>query len=276
MRRSRGISYALTLVLAATISLAVFSGRSSASVSGAMGGYAWSDTIGWISLSGSNYGLSIDGSGKLSGYAWSDNIGWITANESELSGCPSNPCRAKWNGNQLAGWLKALAGGTSSSGGWDGWISLSGSNYGVVDNNGVISGYAWGSDVVGWVDFSYATAFAPQCTLSLDPSSITQGQSSTISWSCLNATSCTGTNFSTGGTTSGTLSVSPSQSTTYNGICTGPGGSSEMSSTGATLTVACNPTTVYSCSGQDIVRTVTNSSCSVTVTNPYATCVSPQ
>ncbi|MDO8522100.1 MAG: hypothetical protein Q7S08_02315 [bacterium] len=124
-----------------------------------LSGYAWSDNIGWVSLSGSNYGLTMDTNGKLSGYAWSDNIGWITANESELSGCPANPCRAKFNGNALTGWLRAL----SYGGGWDGWISLSGSGYGVTqDVNGTLSGYAWGSDVVGWLDFSLASG--PSCT----------------------------------------------------------------------------------------------------------------
>ena len=124
-----------------------------------LSGYAWSDNIGWVSLSGSSYGLSMDTNNKLSGYAWSDNIGWITANESELSGCPQNPCRAKFNGSALNGWLRALAYG----GGWDGWISLSGSGYGVTQNeNGTLSGYAWGSDVVGWLDFSQASG--PTCT----------------------------------------------------------------------------------------------------------------
>ena len=125
-----------------------------------LSGYAWSDNIGWVSLSGSSYGLSMDANGKLSGYAWSDNIGWITANQSELSGCPSNPCWAKFNANALTGWLRALSWG----GGWDGWISLSGSGYGVTqDQSGVLSGYAWGSDVVGWLDFSAAAA-PQQCT----------------------------------------------------------------------------------------------------------------
>jgi hypothetical protein len=45
-------------------------------------------------------------------------------------------------------------------GGWDGFISLSGvakdgSSYGVVSstNGTTVTGYAWGSDVVGWVQF---------------------------------------------------------------------------------------------------------------------------
>ena len=127
-----------------------------------LSGYAWSDNIGWVSLSGSNYGIAIDNNGKLSGYAWSDNIGWITANESELSGCPQNPCRAKLNGNAFSGWLRAL----SNGGGWDGWISLSGNSpsYGVTQNQSTaaLAGYAWGSDVVGWLDFSQASG--PTCT----------------------------------------------------------------------------------------------------------------
>lgn len=117
-----------------------------------LSGYAWSDNIGWVSLSGPSYGLVADNNGKLSGYAWSDNIGWITSNQSELSGCPSNPCWAKIDGSALTGWLRAL----SHGGGWDGWISLSGPGYGVTQNGTTLSGYAWGSDVVGWLDFSPA------------------------------------------------------------------------------------------------------------------------
>ncbi|MDO8561891.1 MAG: hypothetical protein Q7S05_03635 [bacterium] len=148
------------------LSINVFSPRNggefaSADTSG-LSGYAWSDNIGWVSLSGSNYGIAIDNNGKLSGYAWSDNIGWITANESELSGCPSNPCRAKLNGNAFSGWLRAL----SNGGGWDGWISLSGNSpsYGVTQDQSTaaLSGYAWGSDVIGWLDFSQASG--PTCT----------------------------------------------------------------------------------------------------------------
>ena len=43
--------------------------------------------------------------------------------------------------------------------GWDGWISLSGTNYGIsasstFSTTNPLSGYAWGADVVGWIDFS--------------------------------------------------------------------------------------------------------------------------
>lgn len=124
-------------------------------------GYVWSDTIGWISMSGSNYGIILGGDDTLSGYGWSENIGWVSANSSDLSGCPSGSCVAKIINGQLQGWLRAL----SNGGGWDGWISLRGSNYGpTADNAGNMSGYAWGSDVVGWLDFSYAYVDYAPCT----------------------------------------------------------------------------------------------------------------
>lgn len=45
-----------------------------------LSGYAWSDTIGWISFASSTNGnnkVEIDSNGNLNGYAWSENIGWI-------------------------------------------------------------------------------------------------------------------------------------------------------------------------------------------------------
>ena len=63
----------------------------------------------------------------------------------------------------LVGWLKALSGGSAQSGGWDGWIHLHGTGYGVeLQEDSTFSGYAWGSDVIGWLDFSYAqTTYQP-------------------------------------------------------------------------------------------------------------------
>lgn len=133
-------------------------------------GYAWSETIGWISLSGPGYGLVADGAtGLLSGYAWSEHVGWVSANPSDLVGCPlGGPCEARINSSeQLTGWLKVLSGGTPEAGGFTGWIRLRGSRTDIVTGTvftygpsinatGDISGYAWGSTVVGWVDFSYA------------------------------------------------------------------------------------------------------------------------
>jgi hypothetical protein len=95
----------------------------------AVTGWAWSDTIGWISLNcsdlgtcaTSNYGLSKAANGTLSGYAWSDNVGWVSANAADLVGCPSAPCTAVVSGTSYMGWLKAVSGGSAQSG--SGFIS---------------------------------------------------------------------------------------------------------------------------------------------------------
>ncbi|MFZ2555953.1 MAG: hypothetical protein WAZ27_02140 [Minisyncoccia bacterium] len=141
-----------------------------------MTGYAWSDTMGWISFNcsdlgtcgSSTYGLSIAVDGTISGYAWSEYMGWISANSADLSGCPTAPCTALMNGNSMEGWMKALAADQAQSGGWDGFISLSGTNYGPTLSSGTFSGYAWGDMNIGWVSFnsglhSAQTAWVP-CT----------------------------------------------------------------------------------------------------------------
>ncbi len=137
----------------------------------AITGWAWSDTIGWISLScesddtcdTSNYGLEIESSGSLAGYAWSDNVGWISAENGDLTGCPEAPCVAEMSGSSMSGWLKALSAEDSQSGGWDGFISLGGSGYGPGLTGGIFSGYSWGDMNVGWVDWSLATTEYTPC-----------------------------------------------------------------------------------------------------------------
>ncbi len=146
---------------------------------GTMNGYLWSDTVGWISLNcltggpaggsvcgSANYSVAIAGDGALTGYAWSDAVGWVSTNPADLSGCPSAPCTARMNGTALEGWMRALGGGTAESGGWDGFISLSGASpaYGPTVSGTDFSGFAWGSTVVGWVDFQYATTDWTPCT----------------------------------------------------------------------------------------------------------------
>ena len=122
-------------------------------------GWAWSDNIGWISFnnttdgSGVNYGVNIHNStGLFSGYAWSDNIGWISFNETDIIGCPSGTCRAElsFSTNEVSGWAKVL----NTVAGWDGWISLRDTNYGVSLNDitNELEGWAW-SDDFGWISF---------------------------------------------------------------------------------------------------------------------------
>lgn len=153
--------------------------------------------------------LALNDDQDFSGYAWSSNYGWIKFGG--LSGFPSGPGttsdNAKMNGNNLSGWARACAvfhsgcsgdyyhgNGTVNNnltgnqsniylGGWDGWISLRGTGYGVTLNpvSNTFSGYAWGgSDVTGWInfsnvvkssgDFTGSLAFYPDSTTVYPPS----------------------------------------------------------------------------------------------------------
>lgn len=128
-------------------------------------GYSWSPNVGWISFQGDTYGVAVDSDSTLDGYAWSPNVGWIDFGSQ--SGCPTGSCdpRIDFDTNTFSGWVRALNHGD----GWDGWISLGGSNHGsaaygveVTSSGGFTpSSYAWGSDVVGWMNFSTAYISTP-------------------------------------------------------------------------------------------------------------------
>ena len=176
-------------------------------------GTAWSSNIGWISLNncadptnsstctGSEYGVSIDpASGAIAGTAWSSNIGWITFSP---AGCPTNGCTQgayvdlAYPGPDgsygIKGWARAcsvFASGCSGAladnaylGEWDGFLSLSGSGYGLtmgpaVNDIRTLSGSVWGSEVIGWtsVSGSVGNVICPagttwsQGSISVDPS----------------------------------------------------------------------------------------------------------
>jgi len=146
-----------------------------------LSGWAWSDNIGWVSFNCADtpdncatvdYKVSVDTNGDFYGYAWSDNIGWIDFGP--LVDFPADPqSGAKLVGasGKTKGWARAcsvFASGCDGAlrsdgelGGWDGWISMApdtGNAYGVtVDKSpdpDEFVGYAWGSDVIGWLSFS--------------------------------------------------------------------------------------------------------------------------
>jgi hypothetical protein len=84
---------------------------------------------------------------------------------------------------------------------------------------------------------------APTCSISANPTSILNGQYSTLNWTSQNATSCTASNAWSGAKSlSGTQSVSPSSYSTYTLTCTGAGGSVDCSAS-----VSVNPANL-SCS----------------------------
>jgi len=139
-----------------------------------LSGWAWSSNIGWISFNctndntcnGVNYGVNKNADNTLTGYAWSSNIGWIQFGGFSTSDFPvgggTQKENANINGNNLKGWIKALS---ADNNGWDGWISLSGSNYGVKFTDGIhLTSYAWGGNVVGWVLFDIqSTGICSDC-----------------------------------------------------------------------------------------------------------------
>ena len=76
----------------------------------------------------------------------------------------------------------------------------------------------------------------PTVTLSANPTSISPGASSTLTWSSANATSCTGTGgWNQNLAISGSMAVTPASTKTYSISCTGPGDTSPVKS--ATVSV---------------------------------------
>lgn len=147
--------------------------------------------IGWISLNNINnggsvgYGVKLNRiTGNFEGHGYAPNGGWVKFNPS-MTGVPTGPgttatgarvdpgCLDDINRTcKVTGWIRFTAPrGVNSD--WDGWVSLSGTGYGLEldkpDANGVrkfLSGgnhYAWGASIVGWVDFSHASVIYDMC-----------------------------------------------------------------------------------------------------------------
>ena len=198
-------------------------------------GWAWSSNIGYISFNslnsgaggGTTYAVKIATStteGYFTGYAWSSNIGWISFS----SGDVSHPTpKVNLQTGQVTGWVRACVGtvngdctGVDRTDGWDGWISLSGTNHespnldgsrGITFDKitGKFNGYAWGGEVMGWISFNTNISVPvicegcidngtngglARCSIdSINPSRLTSlGGNVTISYSSayVNANSC--------------------------------------------------------------------------------------
>jgi hypothetical protein len=196
--------------------------KAEASTQAPLTGWLWSETIGWIDTNCQNqsgagcstFGLTIDSvSGAITGYAWSENIGWVSANHADVLYCETNysGSDAVITGSAVTGWLRAVAGNTSNSGGWDGCINLSGITY----SSGSFSGYAWGDMNVGWVDFSLARSTFNTCPVGdvytcVDPLTIKDTHTDASCTPTITTTSCTAPQFcSTGLSTCQTPTPGP-------------------------------------------------------------------
>lgn len=87
--------------------------------SGRLSGYAWNDSIGWISFcnnqpecpgSGQSHQVVIDGTtGDWSGYAWNDVVGWISFNCINTATCDNVDYKVvtSWTSTSSVGWLES-------------------------------------------------------------------------------------------------------------------------------------------------------------------------
>ena len=158
MSHKLGLFFVCLILLGFGLALTI-SNVQAAAVPVAVEGWAWSSNVGWVKFpqtTDSDYAkghVVINDSdadsvisGQLSGHAWSSNIGWVDFNGVNLTAA-----------GILEGVAKVVSGGTAQSGGWDGWIRMSptsGSGWGIRKNGNKLEGYAWGNNVVGWLNFS--------------------------------------------------------------------------------------------------------------------------
>lgn len=96
------------------------------------------------------------------------------------------------------------------------------------------------------------TTGAPTAVLSPSATSIYAGNTITLTWSSSNATSCSGSGFTASGA-SGSVSLTPAQTTIYGVTCTGAGGSVTKS-----VTVTVNPPVPNGPTGTEVVAQVHN------------------
>ena len=114
-------------------------------------------------------------------------------------------------------------------------VPVSPNGVGIPVTSDCVSGTSW-NDSTGKCE-----PFSPTATLTASPRTIVIGDSSILTWSSTNATSCTGTGFDAGGSTNNNtgVAVNPLSTTTYSIVCTGPGGQAIDQAT-VTVTTADN------------------------------------
>ncbi len=104
-------------------------------------GGAWaninSQGVGWVNFNSNTgtgssvkYSVQVDRNGVMSGAAWTAKYGWLSFNKTDLIGCPSGTCEARFTSstNQVSGWAKFISPQIfSGMSNWTGWVKLRGS-----------------------------------------------------------------------------------------------------------------------------------------------------
>src|SRR3989344_1616789 len=154
MSHKLGLFFVCLIILGSVFSLTTVSQAAQ------LEGWAWSANVGWLEFpsvaSGKSYGVTLnETTGVLTGDAWSQNIGWVNFTGVTLDSIT----KALTGSAQVRSVLSSVI---TQTGGWDGLIKMSptdgNTGWGVRkvpnDSSGErLSGYAWGNNVVGWLNF---------------------------------------------------------------------------------------------------------------------------
>ena len=153
-------------------------------------------------------------------------------------------------------WSSTNATACTASGAWSGTEATSGTTSVTPTAAGTL-GYVLTCTGAGGSGNATATltvaAALPTVTIAVAPTSITVGQSATLTWSSTNATACTASNAWTGSeAVSGTMTETPTAAGTLSYVltCTGAGGTAHATATltvtapAPTVTIAVAPTSI--------------------------------
>lgn len=110
--------------------------------------YAWNENAGWIDFGATEGGVHISDT-ALTGYAFGESVGWISLNCSNNSSCATADYKVQ---NDGAGNLSGYAWNENT-----GWINFNPSAGGVtINSSGEFLGHAWGENI-GWIIFNCGT-----------------------------------------------------------------------------------------------------------------------
>jgi PKD repeat protein len=135
-----------------------------------------------------------------------------------------------------------------------------------------VNGTADGTPRTGQVTITVGGTPAPTATFSASPTSITAGQSSTLTWTSSNATTVSIDNGVGSQALNGSVPVSPATTTTYTLTATGPGGTTTKTATvtvtqpAPTATFSAAPTSINAGQSSTLTWSTTNAT-SISIDN---------
>ncbi len=157
-------------------------------------GWAWADTVGWVSLNSENcnyldasapagicqtqthpYYVQMTSDNEVLGWAWADTVGWVCFGDTCSGNAPVGSKTARIVGTEVQGWAQITSLGD------EGWVSLNCKNhngcgqssYGLTVADGTfgtetrstLRGFAWNGNSqgqgVGWLSFNPEISIYP-------------------------------------------------------------------------------------------------------------------